>query len=269
MTATKSGIRALSTAEIEHFHSHGWVHARGLVPRKTATGLLELARERMGDEAKRTTGAGGGDPQFEDYRDILRNFLGCWRVEPIMRDLAMAPAMAKNASRLLRDRPIRFFNDELLVKPPAESGGRATPWHQDLPHTQFDRTCMVNIWISLTDLPPDGGAMSFLSGSHRFGPLGRTLLAEEDALAQNRWLSKHCDITQPPAMSAGDATIHGDLTVHSGPAYQGPHWRWAYLINLFDATARFAGGPGYGEPAEGVEPNHPFPDDRYPLLYAP
>ena len=53
---------------------------------------------------------------------------------------------------------IRFFNDEVLVKPPMESGGKATPWHQDLPHAAFDRTGLVNIWISLVDLPADGGA---------------------------------------------------------------------------------------------------------------
>jgi hypothetical protein len=260
-------IRNLTPAEVEAYRRNGWVHAPGLVSRDLAATLLDRARALMGADAMRSTGGGGGDPQFADYSNILRNFLGVWREDPLMLEVSHDPALARNVSRLIHDRPVRFFNDEVLVKPPIERGGKPTPWHQDLPHAAFDRTGMVNIWISLVDLPAEGGAMSFINGSHRFGPLGRTLLSDKDALAEHPWLLEECTVASAPAMKAGDATFHSDMTVHGGPAYEGPHWRWAYLVNLMDASIRYSGGPGYGEKIEGLEANAAFPEDRYPTLY--
>ena len=211
--------------------------------------------------------AAAEEDAFAEYKDILRNYLGMWRVEPLMEHLSHSPRLARNISRFMRGHPIRFFNDEVLVKPPAERGGKSTPWHQDFPHGAFDRTGLVNIWFALTDLPADGGAMSFLNGSHRKGPLGRTLLDSQDVLAQNPWLAEECPPSPVPAMKAGDATIHGDLTVHGGPAFKGPHWRWAYLVNLMDATVRYSGGPSYGEKLDDLELNKPYPSGRFPVLY--
>jgi hypothetical protein len=265
------GVRDLTDEEVASFREQGWVLARNLITPELASRLLEIAQARMGKTADVTTGAGGGseDPAFSDYRNILRNYLGMWRVEPVMEQLSHSSSLAKNVSRLLRGRAIRFFNDEVLVKPPIEHGGEATPWHQDFPHGAFDRTGLVNIWISLVDLPAEGGAMSFLSGSHKHGPLGRTLLDPTDVLAQHPWLKHECSVSPVPAMAPGDATIHGDLTIHGGPAFRGPHWRWAYLINLMDVSVRYSGAPSYGENLDNLLPNTPFPEDRFPTLFTP
>ncbi|QNO27913.1 phytanoyl-CoA dioxygenase family protein [Sphingopyxis sp. OPL5] len=262
-------VRDLTNEELTTFREQGWVYVPGLIPPELAGRLFERARDVMGADALVSTGAGGGaeDDVFAEYKDILRNYLGMWRVEPMMEQLSHSPRLARNISRLMRDHPVRFFNDEVLVKPPAEQGGKSTPWHQDFPHGAFDRTGLVNIWFALTDLPANGGGMSFLSGSHHKGPLGRTLLDSEDVLAQNPWLATECPPSPVPAMRAGDATIHGDLTVHGGPAFRGPHWRWAYLVNLMDATVRYSGGPSYGEDLDGLVPNEAFPAERFPVLF--
>lgn len=262
-------IRDLTDQEVASFRKDGWVFVPGLISSDLASGILERARVVMGDLATASTGAGGGDPAFAEFHNILRNYLGIWRVEPLMQRVSQSPGLARSVSRLLRGRSIRFFNDEVLVKPPIEQGGKATPWHQDLPHAAIDRTGLINIWISLVDLPSDGGAMSFLGGSHRVGPLGRTLLDRKDVLEQNPWLVEEFPPSPVAAMKAGDATIHGDLVVHGGPAFHGKHWRWAYLVNLMDATIRYSGGPTYGEKVDGVEPNELYPDNRYPVLFEP
>lgn len=262
-----AAFRDLTDSEIDDFRENGWVFVPSLIAPEIAQDLFERASARMGKEAEISTGGGGGDPAFAEYRNILRNYLGIWKVEPLMAELSHSVDLARNVSRLLRGQAVRFFNDEVLVKPPIECGGRATPWHQDFPHAAFDRTGLVNVWISLGNLPEGGGAMSFLSGSQRHGPLGRTLLDDTDVLAQNPWLLDECPVASPPEMRPGDATIHGDLTIHGGPAFDGPHWRWAYLINLMDATIRYSGGPFYGEPVEGIAANETYPDDRYPVLH--
>jgi hypothetical protein len=260
-------VRDLTDEEVDFFAENGWVHARELINKSFAHELYDRAKNLMGAHATIATGAGGGATGFQDYTFILRNHLGAWQKEPLMRELSHCPILARNASRLLRGKSIRFFNDEILVKPPIEEGGKATPWHQDLPHAPFDRSGLVNIWFALVDLPIEGGSMSFVSGSHKFGSFGRTLLEADDALAQNNWLADECEIVPSIAMNAGDATIHGDLTVHGGMAYHGPHWRWAYLVNLMAANVRNAGGPSYGEDISYIEPNARFPDDRFPILY--
>lgn len=262
-------VRDLTDEEVATYYRQGWVYVPRLISAKLAAGILERAQAVMGADAVVSTGAGGGvvDDAFAEYRDILRNYLGIWRVEPLMAQLSHSRGLAKNISKLLRGRAVSFFNDEVLVKPPADMGGKSTPWHQDFPHAPLDRTGLVNIWFSLTDLPADGGAMSFLTGSHRVGPLGRTLLDSRDLLAQNPWLETEYPRSPVPSMKAGDATIHGDLTVHGGPAFKGPHWRWAYLVNLIDATVRYSGGPSYGESLDNLEPNKPFPVDRFPVLF--
>ncbi len=259
-------FRSLTDSEIETFQQQGWVFVPSLIAPDLAAQILERAKAVMGEEALATTGGGGGDPQFAEYRNILRNYLGFWKIDPLMHEVSHSPELAREISRLLRGRAVRFFNDEVLVKPPAEAGGKRTPWHQDFPHATFDRSGLVNIWISLVDLPAERGPMSFLSGSNRFGPLGRTLLDDEDVVAQNPWLAEQCPIETPPAMAPGDATIHGDLTIHGGPAFDGPHWRWAYLINLMDAAIRYTGAHGYGETIEGIAPDALYPEDRYPTL---
>lgn len=261
-------IRELTDEEVRTFHKNGWVFVPGLISQELAFKLLERARNVMGEEALHSTGGGGGDAEFAEYQNILRNYLGIWRIEPLMYEVSHSPLLARNASRLLRGRAVRFFNDEVLVKPSVDAGGKATPWHQDLPHATFDRTGLINTWISLVDLPLGRGGMSFLDGSHRFGPLGRTLLDEADVVAQNPWLLRECPISPGQAMKPGDATIHGDMTVHGGPSFVGPHWRWAYLVNMMDAAIRYTGGPGYGEKVEGIEPNDLYPEDRYPTLCA-
>ena len=263
---TKLAIRELTESEIAAFHADGWVLAPGLMSRELASELQGRALALMGSAAENSSGGGGGDPAFASYRNILRNYLGAWRADPLMNEIARSPILARNVSRLLRGRPVRFFNDEILVKPPQEEGGKATPWHQDFPHAPFDRCGLVNIWFSLVPLAANGGSMSFLSGSHRFGSFGRTLLEDQDVVEQNPWITRECQLVASPSMEPGDATIHGDLTVHGGAAYAGPNWRWAYLVNHMDATVRHAGGPSYGEDLGDLPANAAFPDDRFPIL---
>lgn len=263
----ENAVRDLTDAEIARFHRDGYVHVRGLIQPDLAVEILRRVRSLMGDQAEVITGGGGGDPLLEHFKAILRNYLGAWKVDPLLRALAQSPAMGRVASRVLRGAPVRFFNDEVLVKVPSSAGGKATPFHQDFPHASFDRTALINIWFALVELPPAKGAMRFLTGSHRAGPMGRSLLNEKDVVAQYPWLLEEYPLSDPLHMQPGDATIHGDLTIHHGPENLSDSSRWAYLVNLFDAQARNAGGPAYGEQIEGIEPNAHFDSPRYPLIY--
>jgi hypothetical protein len=261
-------VRDITDDEIAFFKKNGWVKLKGFAQPDVVAEILRRARIVMGETAEQITGGGGGsaDPAFSRFSQILRNYLGAWKNDPWLRAFAQSKDMARVASRLRHDAPIRFLNDEILVKLPVSQGGKPTPYHQDFPHTAYDRTAMINIWIALVDLPPDRGAMRFLTGSHQAGPLGRTLLDEKDVVEQNPRLLKEYPLSDPLHMKPGDATVHGDLTIHGGPPNLSDTARWAYLVNLFDARARYTGAVTYGEPISGIEPGGLFDTDRYPLV---
>ncbi|WP_336951323.1 phytanoyl-CoA dioxygenase family protein [Sphingobium aromaticivastans] len=263
----ESCVRDLTDEEVARYHRDGYVHTPELIAADLAAEILRRVRTLMGDQAETITGGGGGDPLLEHFKAILRNYLGAWKVDPLLYALSHSRAMGRVASRLLRGAPVRFLNDEVLVKVPVAAGGKATPYHQDFPHATFDRTAMINIWFALVDLPPAKGAMRFLRGSHRAGPMGRSLLDRQDVVEQYPWLLEDYPLSDPLSMRPGDATIHGDLTIHGGPPNNTNSARWAYLVNLFDAHARNSGGPAYGENVEGVEPNALFDTPRYPLVH--
>lgn len=263
----EQAVRDLTDEEVSAFHRDGYLHARGLIAPDLAEEILRRVTALMGGTAEVITGGGGGDPLLEHFKAILRNYLGAWKVDPLLNALSHSRAMGRVASRLLRGAPVRFLNDEVLVKIPAAAGGKATPYHQDFPHTNFDRTAMINIWFALVELPPVKGAMRFLTGSHRAGPMGRSLLDKQDVVEQYPWMLEEYPLSPALHMQPGDATIHGDLTIHGGPANHADTARWAYLVNLFDARARHSGSPSYGEDVEGVATNGLFDTPRYPIIH--
>jgi hypothetical protein len=265
-----NAVRDITPEEMSFFRENGWVKLERLISPELASEILSRCQRIMGPDASRATGGGGGtpDPQFARYASILRNYLGAWKVDPMLKAFAQCPEFGKIASRLRHDRPVQFLNDEILVKVPVSQGGKATPYHQDIPHTVFDRSAMINIWIALVELTPARGAMQFLSGSHRAGVFGRTLLDEQDAIEQYPELLKEHRLSEPLHLHPGDATIHNDLTIHGAPENISDSARWAYLVNLFDAKARYNGAPSYGEQLiDDLRVNQPLPRDRYPLVY--
>jgi len=265
-------VRDVTDAEVAFYRANGWVKLPKLIAPELAQEILRHAKELVGENAERA--ARTADPQhpspYDHLAPVLRNYLGPNRKDPYLRRLAQSPSMGRVASRLCRGEPIRFLDDEFLVKPPASEGSRPTPWHQDFPHTFFDRSALTNIWIALVGLPPERGPMRFLSGSHRAGPLGRTLQDPElDLVAEHPDLLDEFEISPPLHLESGDATVHTDLTAHSGPPNLSDAPRWAYLVNLFRADARYTGAVTHSEAIEGVPVDGRFETARYPLVWPP
>jgi hypothetical protein len=260
-------VRDVSDDEAAFFKLNGWVKLEGLVSEALADELFSRAQAIMGATANRTTVSGQGDPAFEEFHAVLRNFLRPSQRDPLMWALSHSPLMGRVASRMMRDAPVKILNDELLVKPPAAEGGKPTPWHQDLPHASFDRWALKPIWLALTDIPYEKSTMRFLSKSHQAGPMGRTLLQDDDLVTQRPDLLEEYELSPILNMAKGDATVHHDLLVHSAPPNNTSDPRWSYLLNFFDASARYAGGPSYGEPLSHLTVNELFPEQTYPTIY--
>src|ERR1041384_8800686 len=119
----------LTAEQVEFFHEYGYLK-----------GVEVLDDEQV--EALRTDLAGlmkpgqNENPLFYEYHHnesdepgkILFHALGAWRVSPAFHDLPFHPAFTGPASQLLNG-PVRFWHDQLFVKP-ANDGG-VVAWHQD------------------------------------------------------------------------------------------------------------------------------------------
>ena len=78
---------------------------------------------------------------------------------------------ARKDTVCLGEDDVRVFWDKTFVKPAATEGTRESVWHQDFPYNPIDRRGMLTIWVAIEDVPAEAGALRFVPGSHRLGPL--------------------------------------------------------------------------------------------------
>jgi Phytanoyl-CoA dioxygenase (PhyH) len=263
--AVPGRVRDVTPQEIAFFDAQGWALLPDFVVGGFTTDLAAEARRLMGERAEL------GKDQAEPFSTIWRTYDEPSHRSPLLWDFATSPAVGRVGSRLLRERPVRFLRDEVYVKMTAAEGeGAPTPWHQDFPYGNRDRSGQVNIWIALDDVAVDGGALRYLSGSHRWGVLGRALGDPADDL-----LHQYPELDALPRspvvpLYRGDALVHHGLTVHSAPANASDRIRWAYTVVLFQADARFTGVPWPSRLADtmgALQVNEPFDHPLTPVVW--
>ena len=196
-----SAIGIVTSDQLEQYNRDGWVKVRSLVSKSAAAELLAAAREyERGFEPS---------PQGSVQRDL--RMWRKWRF--VARDdqrepfasFAYSREAGENISLLSqRNVAVRYWNDILTRKNPAKGSDGSTPtgWHQDFPNHPFDRLGGATLWLALDDVTVDQGAMQFLSGSHREGPLGRTYSTGPeggglDQLGENPWLAERYSTSDP------------------------------------------------------------------------
>lgn len=100
------------------------------------------------------------------YEQSFQQCLNLWEDHPGVRPLTFHPRIAEAATLLLGVPALRLWHDQALYK---EAGGRGTDAHQDQPYWPMHETATITAWIPFDGSTLDGGAMGYVSGSHRFG----------------------------------------------------------------------------------------------------
>jgi ectoine hydroxylase-related dioxygenase (phytanoyl-CoA dioxygenase family) len=188
-------------------------------------------------------------------------------IDPAVRAVCFSARLAEAARVLLGADAVRFFHAKAMEKPAEATGGLPTKLHQDYPTMPIDRSGQVVFWIALDDLAPEAGTLRFVPGSHRLGPLGRDPFVREDhdAIARRAGLERWV-LSDAPALAAGDATAHLDLTVHcAGPNRTGRS-RWGLSVGYIDADCLYTGMPCRVTDGLGLEVNRPFEHERFPVV---
>jgi len=148
----------------------------------------------------------------EDYSSLFTQVSNVWRKNELARAFIFAKRFAKIAADLMGTRSVRLYHDQALVKEP---GGKPTPLHQDQFYWPLDTTNTITMWMPLIDVTREMGTMTFASGSHKDGLVGKLPISDKaDAILSDLIKEKNYRLASYN-LKAGDATFHYGLTLHS------------------------------------------------------
>ncbi|MEJ1962186.1 MAG: phytanoyl-CoA dioxygenase family protein [Gammaproteobacteria bacterium] len=259
-------VRAITPAEVAHYREHGWAKLGQFLKPWVVEGLLERARDRMGDDPM-TVSREAPTMRTENEFGWYARWDGCSHQDPWIRSIGQSKEYARAATAFL-GAPVRFYFDHVFVKRPARNDGVATPWHQDLPHHPLDRQGVLTIWTALVTCTPDMGTMRFLSGSHRAGLLGRYLNRRDgiNLIDENPWVLEQYQMSPPVTLQPGDATIHNLAVVHYAPENAQADPRWVYSTQWLPVNTRYTGAPNHRTDNLGLKIDQPLDHPRFPII---
>jgi hypothetical protein len=246
----RSAVRELTDEEVGFYQRNGWVKLDRLIEPELAAELHRTASPRAEDESSL-------DPELRFWKNVYG--LTKDGVEPF-RSLALGESMGRNAQRLMNrtrlsddDVPVRFLNDLVVCK---RAEDVATHFHQD--QNGLDRLGSLMFWFALEEVTPEMGAMRFLSGAHREGPLG-FVPREGNILDLYPKLLDLYEWSPPLHYQPGDATVHHGCMIHGTPPNETDRPRWAYIVAYSPADALHR---------DNAFDFLPFDDEQNPIVYA-
>lgn len=242
----------LDATIVTSFRTGGWARLSGVLSQADvdliAAAIVQAEHEVMtgwvgqvGDAAGRQTFAHQQSPRWKQmFRNETDLRLIFPQLHPIVKKLADV------ARALLRRDDVRVIYDQTFTKPPVTEGTRETPWHQDLPYVPLDRRGFMTFWIPIEDVTEDAGALRFVPGSHRLGPLGRFSLLADSSSLDDIVAPEDRALLEPPVivpLSRGELTVHDGLTLHGAGPNLGGQPRRAWTVQFIPADTLYTGAP--------------------------
>ncbi|MGI9621709.1 MAG: phytanoyl-CoA dioxygenase family protein [Acidimicrobiales bacterium] len=244
--------------QISAFRREGWTKLPRLLDDQHLARLGEIYATEEETGTSTLMGQVGDDDGFAYQAHPDMDKMWTNRIDLRLRWPELQPIVALYAGvaeELIGCDEVIVFWDKTFTKPPEKAGTRQSVWHQDYPYNPIDRRGFVSVWLAVHDVTAEMGAMRFVPGSHRLGPLGRFDLVgrehewDEVLRPEDRELVS-APITQP--LEAGEATVHDGLTLHGAGENVSDQPRWGWTMIFIPAETRWTGGP------------HPHADNNIP-----
>lgn len=225
---------ALSREQVEFFHEYGYLKGIRILNDEQ----VEVLRYDLVELMKPGQGK---NPLFYEYHHnesdepgkTLFHALGAWRVSKAFHDLIYHQVFTRAAAQLL-DGPVRFWHDQLFVKP-ARDGG-VVAWHQDYSYwTRTKPAAHLTCWIGLDDSTRENGCVHYVPGSHRWNLLPRNDLANDmDAVLNVLTEGQKREFKPVPIeLKKGEASFHHPMMLHGSYENRSDKPRRACVINVF------------------------------------
>jgi ectoine hydroxylase-related dioxygenase (phytanoyl-CoA dioxygenase family) len=223
---------SLSADQATQYKEDGHVLLRGVASPAEISAYLPVIR----DAAYRYNTETRPLAERETRRQAFLQIMNLWVHDEAVRRFVLARRFAKIAADLMGVPRVRIYHDQALYK---ESGGGHTPWHQDQYYWPLDTDSTITMWMPLVDISANMGTLTFASGSHHSGYLGKLPISDEaDKVFQSFIAERGFELVQSQAMTAGDATFHSGWTLHGAPGNDSATLREVMTIIYFADGAR-------------------------------
>jgi ectoine hydroxylase-related dioxygenase (phytanoyl-CoA dioxygenase family) len=269
-TTDDSISHRLTDNQIDFFHEHGYL--AGL--RVLSDDQIEILRSEL---AELIDPNHPGHELFYEFHSnestdpsmVLLHALGAWRISPAFHDLLWNPTVLMPASQLLGG-AVRFWHDQLFVKPPHHGG--VVAWHQDYSYwTRTQPMAHLSCWIGLDDSTVENGCVHYVPGSHRWNLLPVTGLANDMHAIQSVLTNEQKKEFKPVAieLKAGECSFHHPLMVHGSFENKSDRPRRGAVINVFRDGVRSAANEPLLEGVPATPAGEKIDGPFFPLLFDP
>jgi ectoine hydroxylase-related dioxygenase (phytanoyl-CoA dioxygenase family) len=262
--------RSLTDNQIEFFHANGYL--AGI--RVLNDGQVGVLRQELAELIDPNHPGHALFYEFHanestDPSTTLFHALGAWRVSPAFHDLLWNAALLMPASQLLGG-AVRFWHDQLFVKPPHQGG--VVAWHQDYSYwTRTQPMAHLSCWIGLDDSTIENGCVHYVSGSHRWNLLPITGLANDMRSIYSVLSDEQKEQFKPVPieLKAGECSFHHPLMVHGSYENKSERPRRGAVINVLRDGVRSASNDPLLEGVPGIRSGQKIEGQFFPLLFDP
>ena len=262
----------LSDSQVRQFNEQGYVSGIKILDHEQIEQLkIELIEIMDPQHPKHHLLYEFHSNESEDPDRIVFHSLGHWRMTPGFHDVLWNPAFVVVASQLLGGRPVRFWHDQLFLKP-AKHGG-VVAWHQDYSYwTRTQPMQHLTAWVGLDDATVDNGCLRYVPGSHKWGLLDKPSLTGE-MMGLTQFLKaeqvKALENAVPIEMKTGYATFHHPLLIHGSFENNSDDPRRAFVLNVFADGTRSDSNYPLLEGVPVIDKGDKMDGQFFPLLYNP
>lgn len=280
----------LTPAEIERYHSDGYLVPLRLVADETAdelraamvehlSGRRESERYELTDPVvvKEVDGEDGRKGYEYDESEATKNphtfpfLFNMWKWDARFKKVGHDPVIAGIARQLLGADRVLLMEDNGIVKNPHAS---TVPWHQDYSYWPLaESTTAVTVWIALGRVGVANGGMRVAPGSQRtdeYLPVG---FRDATAFMTNRALP---EIPQDPTASgydvvnydlhAGEGGFHHPMVWHGSAPNDAEEPRFAFILRYVAAGSVWLGNERMPYDDIGCAPGDRLTEDHFPLV---
>ena len=260
----------LAEEQVEFFHTHGYLAGIRVLDDEQIETLRAELSELIDPHHP------GHDLFYEFHSNesanpatVLFHALGAWRIAPGFHDLLWNPAFLMPASQLLGG-AVRFWHDQLFCKP-AYHGG-VVAWHQDYSYwTRTQPMAHLSCWIGLDDSTRENGCVHYVPGSHRWGLLPITGLANDMRAIESVLNDEHKGQFKPVPieLKKGECSFHHPLMVHGSYENKSDRPRRGAVINVFRDGVCSASNEPLLERVPVIAAGKKIDGQFFPLLFDP